>query len=125
MGRPLGSKNKPRDVDEQEIVANANGIEGLLEAGSQGVVEVKEEVIPEPVKEVQEVVKAKVEPVKTKTEEEIAIEESRKVLEHPLPPGQKFFEAPNGFIMVGEAGMGRILYRAGNNGKGMYINPKR
>lgn len=43
----------------------------------------------------------------------------------PLGPGQKYFEAPDGTILIGEADMPHLWYRAGNEGKGMYINPKR
>lgn len=125
MGRPLGSKNKPRQVDEQEISANGDDNNGLVEVGPQVAIEepIKEDVkvAIEPVK----VVEVKQEPVKKKTAHEIAIEESRKVLEHPLSPGQRFFEAPDGYIIVGEADAQKILYRAGNDGKGMYINPMR
>lgn len=54
-----------------------------------------------------------------------AISESRKALDHGLEPNQAFFEAPDGFIIVGEASMGKMYYRAGNGGKGMWINPRR
>lgn len=125
MGRPLGSKNKTRQGDEEVISANENDTEGLVEVSPQVAIEepIKEEVkVPhEPVK----VVEVKQESVKKKTAHEIAIEESRKVLEHPLSPGQRFFEAPDGYIIVGEADAQKILYRAGNDGKGMYINPMR
>jgi hypothetical protein len=43
----------------------------------------------------------------------------------PLGPGQKYFEAPDGTILIGEADMPHLRYRAGNGGKGMFINPKR
>ena len=43
----------------------------------------------------------------------------------PLGPGQKYFEAPDGTILIGEADMPHLWYRAGNDGKGMFINPKR
>ena len=125
MGRPLGSKNKTRQGDEEVISANVNDNDGLVEVGPQVAIEepIKEEVkVPhEPVK----VVEVKQESVKKKTAHERAIEESRKVLEHPLSPGQRFFEAPDGYIIVGEADAQKILYRAGNDGKGMYINPMR
>jgi len=55
------------------------------------------------------------------TPDQIRIAESREVLKHPLEEGQEFFEAPDGFIIVGEKGRGRVFYRAGN----MYINPMR
>ena len=43
----------------------------------------------------------------------------------PLGPGQKYFEAPDGTILIGEADMPQLWYRAGNEGRGMFINPKR
>lgn len=43
----------------------------------------------------------------------------------PLGSGQKYFEAPDGTIMIGEADKDRLWYRKGNGGKGMWINPRR
>ena len=43
----------------------------------------------------------------------------------PLGPGQKYFEAPSGEILIGEEGAPHMWWRAGNGGKGMFINPKR
>lgn len=51
--------------------------------------------------------------------------DSREALKHPLPADQAFFEAPDGFIMVGEKSHDRAFYRQGNHGKGMWINPRR
>jgi len=42
-----------------------------------------------------------------------------------LGPGQMYFEAPDGTLVVGEVGKQQLWYRKGNNGKGMWINPKR
>lgn len=53
------------------------------------------------------------------------IAESRKALTEPLGPDQAFFEAPDGFIMVGDKDRRSLLYRAGNGGKGMLINQRR
>ena len=53
------------------------------------------------------------------------IAESRKALDTPLEPGQAFFEAGDGFIMVGEADRPHLWYKAGNNGDGCHINKKR
>lgn len=52
------------------------------------------------------------------------IASSRKALEHPLPVGQQFFEAPDGFIIIGEADKHHIPYRQ-PNGKTININPRR
>lgn len=43
----------------------------------------------------------------------------------PLGPGQKYFEAPDGTVLIGEDNNPHMWYRAGNDGKGMWINPKR
>lgn len=53
------------------------------------------------------------------------IAESRKALLHPLEPGQKFFESPDGEIIVGEADKGHVWSRRMNNGKGGWINERR
>lgn len=56
--------------------------------------------------------------------EQRRINESRESLKHPLPWNQKFFEAPDGYIVVGEADRSHVLYRQ-SNGKNIWINPKR
>lgn len=43
----------------------------------------------------------------------------------PLGPGQQYFEAPDGTVLIGEATNTHMWYRKGNNGKGQWINPKR
>ena len=53
------------------------------------------------------------------------VAESRKQLLIPLQPGQAYFEAPDGFIIIGEADRPWALYRQGNDGKGMRINQRR
>ena len=71
----------------------------------------------------------KPEPVhfKEKSDAPIAdrIAESRKALDHPLQPGQAFFESPEGEILVGEADKGKMWSRTMNGGKGGWINPRR
>lgn len=92
MGRPAGSKNKPKAVDEV--------VDSVIE--TKEAVVVNEEKKEEPAKAVQ---------VKPKLE--------------PLGPGQRYFEAPDGTVLIGEDTNPHMWYRAGNNGKGMWINPKR
>lgn len=92
MGRPAGSKNKPKEVDEV--------VDPVIE--TKEAVVVNEEKKEEPAKAVQ---------VKQKLE--------------PLGPGQKYFEAPSGEILIGEEDATHMWWRAGNGGKGMFINPKR
>jgi len=43
----------------------------------------------------------------------------------PLGPGQRYFEAPTGEILIGEDTNPHMWFRQGNGGKGMWINPKR
>lgn len=92
MGRPVGSKNKSKEVAEV--------VEPVIE--TKEAVVVNEEKKEEPAKALQ---------VKQKLE--------------PLGPGQKYFESPDGTILIGEADSPHLWYRAGNGGKGMFINPKR
>lgn len=42
-----------------------------------------------------------------------------------LPPTQRYFEAPDGTLIIGEADKQQIWYRGMNNGKGGWINPRR
>ena len=72
--------------------------------------------------------------VSEQKENEVSHEEKReepakavqvKLKLEPLGPGQKYFEAPDGTILIGEADMPHLWYRAGNGGKGEWINPKR
>ena len=72
----------------------------------------------EPVVEATAKVKAKVVPL-------TAIQSSREVLKHPLPNGQKFFESPEGWIVLGEADKDHVFCRQANGGKGAFINPMR
>ena len=76
--------------------------------------------VVEPVVEVKEAV---VDNEEKKEEPAKAVQVKPKL--EPLGPGQKYFEAPDGTILIGEADMPHLWYRAGNEGKGMYINPKR
>lgn len=89
MGRPAGSKNKPKEVVDTVVEVKAEVI-------------TNEEKKEEPAKTVQ---------VKPKLE--------------PLGPGQRYFEAPDGTVLIGEDTNPHMWYRAGNNGNGMWINPKR
>lgn len=59
-----------------------------------------------------------------RTEQEI-IADSRKALAAPLMAGQRLFESPEGFVMVGEASEDRMWCRWANKGKGAWINPYR
>ncbi len=43
----------------------------------------------------------------------------------PLQPGQKYFEAPDGTIVIGEEDKQQLWYRKLNGGNGGWINPKR
>lgn len=53
------------------------------------------------------------------------IAESRKVLEHPLPANQRFFETPDGEILVGELDKTQAWSHRMNGGKGGWANPRR
>lgn len=63
-------------------------------------------------------------PKRALSEQERRIAESREALAHPLAAGQQFFEAPDGFVIVAEAGRAHVLYRP-LHGKEMLINPRR
>jgi len=63
--------------------------------------------------------------VKPKEKVNEAKKEEKKGVLEPLQPGQKYFEAPDGTVIIGEADKQQVWYRAGNEGKGCYINPKR
>lgn len=44
----------------------------------------------------------------------------------PLAPGQAYFEdGPTGTVMIGDATRDQVWFRAGNGGKGCWINKKR
>lgn len=63
--------------------------------------------------------------VGVKTAKQMKIDESREVLKHPLLPGQQLFEAPDGYIIVGDADKAHVWYQDLNDGKGGMINPRR
>lgn len=95
MGRPKGSRNKSTEVVENDVISQVS--------------EQKEsEVISH----------------EEKREETTKAVQVKPVLD-ALGPGQKYFEAPDGTILIGEEDATHMWWRAGNGGKGMYINPKR
>jgi len=57
--------------------------------------------------------------------DQVYINESRKALNYPLPAGQKFFESPDGEIIVGEASKDQVWSRRMNKGHGGWVNPRR
>lgn len=103
MPRPKGSKNK---------VTLENDVEKPSETIGGTTV-----VIEQPVKEVPVVEEVK--------KEEPKKEKKPKVELAPLGPGLAYFEAPDGTVITGEDSRNEIWYRAGNNGKGCWINKKR
>lgn len=78
---------------------------------------------------------------RNKSKEEVAEEQKEEVREEegketaqavhvkpklePLGPGQRYFEAPTGEILIGEDTNPHMWFRQGNGGKGLWINPKR
>jgi translation initiation factor IF-2 len=63
-------------------------------------------------------------PAKPLTEDQKRIAESRESLKHPAGPNQKFFEAPDGFIIVAESDRDHVPERRpGKPWK--VINPRR
>lgn len=103
MGRPKGSRNK-----STEVVGN-DAISQVSEQKESEVVSHEEE---------------RKEGTKETLLTEPAPNYSVPMLD-PLGPGQKYFEAPSGEILIGEADATHMWWRAGNGGKGMWINPKR
>lgn len=113
MGRPKGSKNRivNSTVPSVETVTRLKHSVEKIEEKSN--VNEKEEI--------QESQKA-----------ELLLKESHKVEPAPaksgppdLPPGQKYFEAPDGTLLVGEADKQQLWCRSLNGGKGGWINPRR
>lgn len=87
---------------------------------------VKGQEVVEPVEEVKAEPESKsVEMAKELSAELTPIQVSRKSLEQVLAEGQAFFEAPDGYIVVGDSTADRVFYRAGNNGRGIWINRRR
>lgn len=65
-----------------------------------------------------------VKPAKPETEDEKRIRESREALKHPLAPNQKFFEAPDGFVVAGESDRDHMPERRPNK-PWKNLNPRR
>lgn len=106
MGK-RGRPPKQKDVEQQEVESNDDTTQGVsVETFNVVAVPVRSDDIKENGKEPAEVVP-----------EVVALE--------PLGPGQKYFESPDGDIVIGEADKDRIWHRKLNNGKGGWINPKR
>lgn len=64
-------------------------------------------------------------PAPVLTSEQSRIVKSREILNVPLTKEQEFYESPEGFIVIGERGKGRMWCRDADHGKGMWVNPKR
>ena len=98
MGRPKGSKNKKDEVVVKAVQEEeVEVIVDKQEEDHDGMLEREEE-----------------------TKKAVAVE----VLP-ALGEGQKYFEAPTGEVVVGEASANHIWWRHGNGGHGMWINHKR
>lgn len=82
----------------------------------KGIPAKKQPVFVEPKVEAKPDVKAK---------EEVKETPVLKPVVEPLGAGQAYFEAPDGTLITGEANKDQIWYRAGNGGRGMWINRKR
>lgn len=99
MSRPKGSKNRPKEEKLTETAVNAAvDIQAEVNANAD-VREEKEE------------------------REEVLKQEAPKL--EPLAPGQAYFEAPTGELLIGDATSDRLWFRPGNDGRGMWINRKR
>jgi hypothetical protein len=108
-----------------ETKAQAGLLDELgLEPEAKAAAPVAEVKAPE-VKAAEPEVKAAPAPVTAQSIMAQRVAESREALKHPLGPGLKFFESPEGFIMVGEADKDTLFCRHSNKGKGAYINPRR
>jgi hypothetical protein len=93
----------PKGIPKKKVVEEAVDTTDLKHPVSENVEEKKE-------------VKAEVKESKDETKKK----EKERVLE-PLQPGFKYFEAPDGTVIIGEADKQQVFYRAGN----CWINPKR
>lgn len=105
---------RPRKVEKAavEVIKESLPVETKTEQVETVIAEAPKEVAAPP-------------PAKLLTPEQEAVAESRKVLNVPLDVAQEFFESPEGFIVVGEKGRGKVWCRAANGGRGMFINPLR
>lgn len=95
MGRPKGSKNKTTEVIESDAIPQVS------EQTESEVVNNEEK--------------------RKETEKAVQVNNTLDA----LGPGQKYFEAPTGEILIGEEDASHMWWRGGNGGKGMWINPKR
>lgn len=85
---------------------------------------IKEEVIHEEEKQEtkREVLKFEEKPAAPVAEK---IAESRSSLLQALDPSQKYFETPEGEVIIGDSEKDRIWSRSMNGGRGGWANPKR
>ncbi len=101
MGRPKGSRNKATEVEEEHGICEVVVVPEVTEQKEKGASHEEER--------------------KERTEKTLLVKPKLE----PLGPGQKYFEAPSGEILIGEEDATHMWWRAGNGGKGMFINPKR
>jgi hypothetical protein len=124
----MNEKRKPgRPKKIKEIISNGQETQGKEEGLLEQSVPVQEVAIAKKQKEVDQP-KPEREPVRyvdSVLSDAQRIAESRKALNYPLSPGQKFFETPDGEIIVGEADKTSVWSRRMNGGKGGWVNPRR
>lgn len=112
MGRPQGSKNKRKPGRPRKEVPS-------IETSNVSITEEQnDQTINDNESNTEEI----------PDEKEEEIQEEKPLLKNQvnaLGTGEKYFEAPDGTILVGSANADRLWYRAGNHGRGMWINPKR
>ncbi len=115
MGRPKGSKNKEKNEDEV-ISSTDNNQHPLKTKFTSPVVDynLTEEALIENADGWKE---------EEKKSEMLTVEKPKGI--EPLAPGQAYFEAPDGTIIIGEGDKDQVWYRGLNGGKGGWINRKR
>lgn len=105
-------RGRPKKVVEVPVETKAEAVTVVVDA-------------PVVVEEKAPAVKVEEKPKPQMTDFQKKLAESRKVLDIPLTASQEFYESPEGFIVIGEKGRGRVWCREANNFKGMWINPRR
>lgn len=116
----MAKRGRPRKEPEQSVKTSPATVDAVVANSTATTAEVVASA---------EVVATIAEPIKSsngaRQDFPPHIAESRKALDHPLQAGQAFFEAPDGHIIVAESDRPHVWYRQGNNGEGMWINPRR
>jgi len=111
-------------MENKAVVSKKKPVKSIIKEGVKNEIKKEEEIKEAKVVDVLSI------PVKAEVVAEILVQAPKTVTVakpalEPLRAGQKYFEAPDGEIVIGEEDKSQLWHRKMNGGRGGWINPKR